>query len=319
MKNQNQNHLLSLLGVRHNGSLLEFPNEDAFCLALEKMNGIIEDDLMYRSIIEDNVVYRQDFLTIRDDVLRSSYGLTISDDILRTPTVEGKSAFSGFWSMNHELALLEQKRIEAWKAGKLKESEKSEPVLAQFPAGAALRALLNAKGQVKVDGRTIEFAADGGVKVFDAKGKEVAPPEGSGGPKSLCCLRFHSKTEIHAQNATDRLIGRQQLSQFWPFSFRFYFTAESVYQRLIIHPMLGNLWLNCNAPTVGLVMMGGWRKECSDASPITAIPAQTQMMNNYYRASVAHLTGPMPSTARVSRFSSIHGAPPVPGFTMYAC
>jgi hypothetical protein len=325
MKNsQSLSTLFSLLGVKYDGKMLRFPNEDSFTSYLEHHGGSpgrINNDFPPQEhpgglTIKDDVLIGR---TIKDDVWAGRF--VTEDHVMLGNVLDTNNSENHFWSMNHELAFVEQQRYESWKAGKLKENEKSEPVIAKFPAGEALRSLLNAEGKVGIEGKIYQFTASGEVLCYDEKGKLITEKKDqtTGGPKSLCCIRNFSQTQVQSINATDRLIAKHTVYHVPFFSPRFYFAAESVYQRFVAHPTLGNIWFNCNTSRIGVVMFGGYRIKCSDDSPIISIPGQVDSRVNYYRASVSYLTGTLPNSARVGRFASTHGAPPTPGFNMYAC
>jgi hypothetical protein len=274
-------HLAQLLGVKYDGKMLDFPTSESFSLVLEKTQTWIED-------LE---------------------GPKTSTDL-----------FPGFWSMEHELNHQLEQRLATWKAGKLKENEKTEPLVAKFPASQALRLLLNSVGRAKIQGSVVELKGDGQVLLQDEKGNFQPSPEdreNSGGPKSLCCMTSFNKVEIQTVNATDRMVCQLQLHRI-SFLNLFIFGASSTYQRVVQSPTQGTVWLDCNTPHMGVALFGATRATCSDASPLINIPSQTPQVYNKHRVSATYQFHGTHNT-RVGRLASIHGCFVVPGHSIYAC
>ncbi len=283
-----------MMGVTYNGQMLEFPTIDAFETALNETNKVLD--------------------------------WTVGTEGQSPINREVVSIVDGFWSLNHVLQHVQQQREAAWKAGKLKENEKSAPILEKFIAGQGLRALLNAEGVVKIQDLTLKFTAEGQVLKQEGKGKFIPHPEEKsdsnriteGGPRSLCCITAASQTRTQSINQTDRLVAQMQMHRiFW--MNRFIFSASSTYQRLIHNPFLGMLWADTATNRIGAFIYGSVNRSCNESHFAYRIPNHAYSMPyNTHIASISWMGMAYPGFV-ATELSSLHGCLIKPGFHLYGC
>ena len=278
-----------MLGVKYDGLMLDFPNAETFDTALDLTNKISD--------------------------------WTVGAEGQSPASRQAVSIIPGFFSMNHQIQKVLQVREAAALKGELKESIKSEPIQAKFPAGQGLCALLNAEGVVKIQGMVFKFTADAQVLKQDETGEFIVHPEEAaniGGPKSLCCLSSANLTQVQIINNTDRMVARLQLFRNL-FLQRFYVSSSSTYQRFVQLPHYGTYWFECVTTNIGVFLYGAWRATCSESSQAFGIPAQTySVANNTHIASVSFSTY-AGYTYRFSRLFSMNGCSNVPAIFVYAC